>query len=130
MNIQRRLWHGYRLGYVADEPLWVSLIKYRAAKDRLALSREAAWGANLISSHVEGSRLHAPIIDLDFAHRYVPSTSTDHAHLYLDVPIPRWRMVALLVALRVARVTEVGFTAWSLRRGGTFVRPEGVSKGV
>jgi hypothetical protein len=123
--LARRYWKGYRLGYVAPEPLWVSLVKYRAAKDRRSASPDEA---NLVSSHLEGSNLHAPIIDIDFPHRYVPSTTEDHAHLYLDVPIPRWRLAVLLVGLRVGRVTEVGFTWWSLRRGGTFVRPRGVSK--
>lgn len=126
-SLNRRFWRGYRLGYVAPEPLWVSLVKYRAAKDREPATPDTA---NLISSHLEGSRMHAPILDLDFPHQYVPSTNDGHAHLYLDVPIERWRLMVLLAALRVARVTEVGFTWWSLRRGGTFVRPEGVSKGV
>ncbi len=118
--INRRYWRGYRLGYVAPEPLWVSLLKYRASKDRQPSS---PGQANLVSSHIQGSTLHAPIIDIDYPHQYVPSTTQDHAHLYLDVAIPRWRMMVLLVGLRVGRVTEVGFTWWSLRRGGTFVRP-------
>ena len=124
--ITRRTWRGYRLGYVADEPLWVSLLKYRPSKDRDPASADTA---NLVSSHLVGSRLHAPIVDLDFDHWYVPSTTDRHAHLYLDVPVARWRLMVLLIGLRVGRVTEVGFTWWSVRRGGTFVRPEGVSKG-
>ena len=123
--LRRRYWKGYRLGYVADEPLWVSLVKYRASKDR---EPSDPAQANLVSSHLEGSRLHAPIIDIDFPHRYVPSTTSEHAHLYLDVAIPRWRLMVLLAGLRIGLVTEVGFTWWSLRRGGTFVRPAGVRK--
>lgn len=121
----RKRWSGHRLGHVADEPLAVSLLRYRADRDREPCDGD---GANLVSSHLPDGR-HAPVIDLDVPHSYAPSSTPGHAHLYLDVPMPRWRMWALLAGLRASGVIEPGFFWWSLRRGGTFVRPEGVRKG-
>ena len=105
-----------------DEPLFLSLVKYRMAEDR--------WpdeNGNLLSSKLKGSKLHAPIIDLDGSHAYVQSTTDGHAHLYLHA-MPRWRMFALLIGLRIAGVIEMGNFWWSIRRGATFVRKPGVQK--
>ncbi len=122
----RTKWHGFKLDYVADEPFWKSLLKYRAYKDRrLARSEE---DANLISSHTDIlEKTHLPVIDLDMPHRYV-ETSPGHAHLYLETETKRWRMIILLIGLYLTGNIEKGFFYWSLRRGGTFVRPEGVKK--
>ena len=38
---------------------------------------------NLVSSMVELGQ-HRPILDLDFAHQYVPSSTEGHGHLYID----------------------------------------------
>lgn len=120
---ERKTWHVDHLDIV-DEPMLLSLVKYRQYADR----QPSETDANVVSSHVVGTRLHAPIIDLDFPHRYVPSTTPGHSHLYLDVPISRWRLFVLLQGLYVGGVIEKGTFYWSLRRGGTFVRREGVKK--
>lgn len=70
-----------------------------------------------------------PILDLDFPHHVVQSTSDGHTHLYLDVPISTWRWFWLMCALRYAGVIELGFFVWSIRRRGNFVRLPGVKKG-
>lgn len=124
--MNRAMWRGFRLNYVADEPLVVSLVKYRAARDREVASGQTA---NLVSSHVVDSPgKHAPVIDLDFPHEYVPSSTAGHGHLYLNVPTSRWRMWALLAGLRISGNIEAGFFWWSLRRGATFVRTPGTDK--
>ncbi len=120
---RRRRWFVDHLD-IRDEPMILSLLKYRQIQDR-RLSREKA---NVVSSHIAGSKLHAPIIDLDFPHRYIPSSTEGHGHLYIDVPMTRWRMFWLLRALYKAGVIEKGHYLWSLRRGGTFVRLPEVSK--
>ena len=122
----RTKWHGFKLDYVADEPFWKSLLKYRAYKDRrLARSDD---DTNLISSHTDIlEKTHLPVIDLDMPHRYV-ETSPGHAHLYLETETKRWRMIVLLIGLYLTGNIEKGFFYWSLRRGGTFVRPEWVRK--
>lgn len=138
--------------------MFVSLLKFRMAKDRtpvhclcdqivlkfnLSVDIERiptnpdypaqhlvecpVHGANLISSRLLNGR-HKPVLDMDFPHRYSPSTKLGHGHLYLDVELPYWRWLVLMIGLRVGGVIEGGFFWWSLRRGGNFVRPQGVRK--
>lgn len=118
----RRTWRVNHLDIV-DEPMALSMLKYRQYEDRHPADMEA----NVVSSHWAKGE-HLPIIDLDFPHEYVPSTTPGHAHLYLNRPIKRWRMVILLWGLYVGGVIEKGYFLWSLRRGGTFVRRVGVRK--
>lgn len=66
--------------------------------------------ANVVSSHWDEDK-HLPILDLDFDHLYVPSTTPGHAHLYLNVPIRRWRLFVLLWGL------YVGGVIWGRNRG-------------
>lgn len=120
---RRKTWHVEHLDIV-DEPMILSLMKYRQYEDRQPRDSDA----NVVSSHLVGTRLHAPILDLDYPHRYVPSTTPGHGHLYLNRPIPRWRLFILLWGLYMGRVIEPGNFWWSLRRGGTFVRRQDVKK--
>lgn len=110
-----------------DEPLALSLLKYRMDQDRWRTVEGVEHMANLTSSYLHGSKLHAPILDLDGAHLYVESTTEGHGHLYLP-PMKRWKMFFILFALYVGGVIEMGNFWWSLRRGGTFVRLPGTPK--
>lgn len=110
-----------------DEPLALSLIRYRMDADRWRVADGHEHEANLVSSHLRGSKLHAPILDLDGEHLYVESTTEGHGHLYLP-PMRRWKMFFILFALCVGGVIEMGNFWWSLRRGGTFVRRPGTRK--
>jgi hypothetical protein len=122
---ERKTWRGYSLNYIANEHFVLSLLKYRASRDRVSATNELA---NIESSHVVGSSLHAPIIDLDQPHSYVSSSTPGHGHLYLNVPTTRARMFLLLLGLRATGNLERGTFWWSIRRGATFVRPPGVYK--
>ena len=116
MKIRRERWQADLLAF-KDEPMILSLVKYNMAKDR-----HPDVSGNLVSSHIHGSKLHAPVIDIDVPVRLIPSTTPGHTHLYIDVPMSRVRMMVLLWALKVAGVLEMGSFWWSLRRGATFVR--------
>lgn len=84
--------------------------------------------ANVITSEIVGSSLHAPVIDLDVPALLVPSTTLGHSHLYIDVPM-RWdRYVRLLDALAHAGIIEEGYARASIARGFTAVRPPWVKK--
>lgn len=120
---RRRTWRVDHLD-VVDEPMVKSMIRYRQYEDRHPQDENA----NVVSSHLGPSGLHAPIIDLDFPHLYVPSTTPGHGHLYFNVPTRRWRMFVLLWGLYLTGNIEKGYFLWSLRRGGTFVRRPGVKK--
>lgn len=123
---ERQTWHVDHLDIV-DEPMLLSMLKYRQYEDRQPDDTDA----NVVSSNVIGTRRHLPIIDLDFPHRYIPSSTPGHGHLYLDFPeggISFWRLFWLLWGLRQAKAIERGYFWWSIRRGGTFVRRPGVRK--
>ena len=121
-DVERVNWHADLLN-VVDEPMILSLLRYDMAADR-----QIDPDGELVSSYLLGSKLHAPIIDLDFPHHYVPSTNGGHGHLYIDTPMSQAKMMFLLWALRVTGVIEQGNFWWSLRRGGTFVRRPGIAK--
>lgn len=124
----RTLWYAHSFR-IKDEPLAKSLIEYRLKEDRELMSvgpGPSTQGGkhgfpNLISSLTTDGK-HMPILDLDFPHRVEPSTTPGHSHLYLDVPISKWRWFVLMSALRFAGVIELGFYVWSIRRGANFVR--------
>lgn len=121
---ERMIWRVDHLD-VVDEPMILSMLKYRQYEDRHPDAD--IFDGNVVSSHLPDGK-HAPIIDLDYAHTYVPSTTPNHGHLYLHTPISRWRLYALLWGLYVGGAIEKGNFWWSLRRGGTFVRRRGVKK--
>lgn len=83
--------------------------------------------ARLISSelrhrHPDGSKLHSPVLDIDFPVRLVPSATPGHFHLYLDglaISTPVYE--DLLRALAKAGVIEKGYAEAGIRREATFV---------
>ena len=84
--------------------------------------------ANLISSMLPKDGWHAPVLDIDFEAKLLPSTTPGHYHLYLDKEM-RWdTYVFLLRALATAGVIEWGFYHLSIARGASFVRKPGVLK--
>lgn len=106
-----------------DEPMFLSLARYDLHKDRTP-----DVDGQLVSSYLDGSSLHAPVLDIDVPIRLIPSSTDGHSHLYIDVPMHRITMFVMLGGLMVAGVVEPGFFWWSLRRGGCFVRRPGVVK--
>lgn len=121
-NQVRTTWRAEDLG-IEPEPLMVSLIKYRQKKNRV----QTDDNPNLVSSlTTKGKQM--PIIDLDFPHHIVKSTTDGHHHLYIDVPMSKWRWLVLMFGLYVSGVVELGYFVWSLRRGANFVRIDGVRK--
>lgn len=82
---------------------------------------------NLVSSLCSDG-MHMPVLDLDIPHRYEPSSTPGHGHLYLDVPMTWDVCVKLLGALADAGIIEEGFARLSIERGASFVRKPGVHK--
>lgn len=99
---------------------------YVAIEDR---NRVDPGFGNLISSEVDdGTGLHMPVLDIDFAAELVPSRTPGHFHLYLDKPMTWGTYRNLLRALADAGVIEPGYASASIERGATFVRKPGVPK--
>lgn len=109
-----------------DGPLLWQLLRYRMRLDRDEVTALPDW-ANLVSSRTTSGK-QMPILDLDFPHAVIDSSTPGHKHLYLDREISNWRWVALMIGLRLAHVIEPGFFIWSMRRRGNFVRLPGLPK--
>lgn len=122
----RTLWYAPNL-CIEDEPMVKSLWKYRQDLDRWPV--EHARDANLVSS-LTFNGTHAPIIDLDFPHRVVPSSTPGHSHLFLDVEMSRFKLIVLMLTLWFCGVVEMGHAVWTIRRGASFVRIPGQPKTV
>lgn len=93
--------------------------------DTVFVSEDAA---NLVTSATGRGDWHLPVLDLDVPHRYVPSSTEGHGHLYLDTPLPWDAYVKLLRALSEAGILEYGYVDASIEKGATMVRKPGVLK--
>lgn len=122
---ERTYWIAPDLG-IKNEPLLVSLIRYRQKKNRRRVPPTSPY-ANLISSKTTTGK-QKPIIDLDFEFEIKPSSTPGHYHLYLNHEISNTRFVVLMAALWFSGVVEMGYAVWSIRRMGNFVRPPGIKK--
>jgi len=74
------------------------------------------------------TRVHRPVLDLDFPAQLVPSSTPGHFHLYLDLEVPHAKYMTLLGALADAGVIEPGYCGASQERGYTAVRLPWVKK--
>lgn len=116
---RRTLWYCEAVEVVDGEKIVIGPGGYEeGSQDRVRATGE---NANLIASALEDGR-HAPVLDIDFEARLVPSLTEGHYHLYLDRAMswPRYRL--LLWALKVAGVIEPGFYRASIARRMTMCR--------
>lgn len=119
--------HWYAKDFIIkDEPLMKSLLEYRQKENRIPTKGTTVM-PNLVSSITHDGK-QMPILDMDFPHRIVPSSTPGHNHIFIDVKMSKFRWFVLMCALYFAGVIELGFFVWSLRRGGNFVRLPGVVK--
>lgn len=111
---RKTYWTDYRNGGQSDSPLDN---EHRFETSELAEIR-------LVSSELKAPHfgMHAPVLDLDFPCRLVPSTTDGHYHLYLDKPMSWEDYTALLQILMVVGILEEGYVSAALKRKSTFVR--------
>ena len=84
--------------------------------------------ANLVAS-LCADGLHRPALDIDVPVRLVPSSTSDHWHLYFPtVKLTEAAYFDLLDALEAAGILGKGFVAHSKRRGATWLRLPDVKK--
>lgn len=112
---------------VCGRKLYKRDLKDRGAKYERVFRMEEA---NLVGSQLKvKSRLHRPVIDLDFPCRLIPSSTEGHFHLYLDGIDVEWpKYKDLLIALAAAGVISKGYLEESLNKGFTAVRLPHVKK--
>lgn len=84
--------------------------------------RCVAADANIITSEVQHSSMHAPVLDVDMPCALVPSSTPGHFHLFIERGMTWRRYRRLLRALGRAGILERAFVRASLRRGYTAVR--------
>ena len=83
--------------------------------------------ANLIAS-VTRTGKHAPVLDLDFPCRLVPSSTEGHFHLYIDHEITWEKYERLLIGLYDAGLIQKGWFENARKDKRTYVRKIGVYK--
>lgn len=71
---------------------------------------------------------HAPVLDLDIPHVYVPSSTPGHGHLYLDVPMDDESFWIFLELLSDLGIIEEGYFQASKARGYSAVRLPWIKK--
>lgn len=118
---QRLLWHSPNLDAIerhTDDPE-----QYRAdwTGDEGRHQVDDADAANLVGS-LTATGQHAPVLDIDYPARLVPSSTPGHFHLYLDKEIPWGRYQLVLWALSLAGLIERGYFRAGVARGLTFAR--------
>lgn len=90
--------------------------------------------SNVVTSIVKGGPkdgLHTLCLDIDWPAALIPSSSSDHSHLYIDCdPMPWEKYEKVLEALGDAGVIEPGYAAASIRRQHTSLRMPWVHKSV
>lgn len=85
---------------------------------------------DVVSSEMYGiSGWHAPVLDIDIAHTWVPSTTKNHGHLYFDVMLPWEQYKELLEVLAKCGIIEEGYAGASIAKGFSAVRLPWVKKG-
>lgn len=76
---------------------------------------------NLIGSEIHPG-IHAPVFDIDFPVRAIPSRTPGHYHLYIDKAVSWEDYKELLNVLAKVGIVEKGYVSAAIAKGGTFVR--------
>lgn len=85
-------------------------------------NRYPAKDGNLISSKIEGSSRHFPVLDLDFEAVLIDSKTPGNHHLYLNKDVSWQAYKNLLKALFDAELINDGFYHRALLEEATFCR--------
>jgi hypothetical protein len=102
--VSEKMWDGYST--------WLELTR---------VSVDTPGEAELVSSEI-GNGMHAPVLDIDFHAALVPSSTRDHFHLYLDIPLTWRQYKRLLRALARAGIIEDQYARMSIKRRHSSVR--------
>lgn len=84
--------------------------------------------SDVISSELEDSPYHKPVIDIDVPIRAFPSSTPGHFHLYIDHAIEWNDYVNLLKTMAIVGIVEAGYVDASIQRGATHVRLPWIKK--
>ena len=99
----------------------VPLGEANAVGSSLAWSTKLRDGRTLLQPDTT-QRMHFPLLDLDVAHCYIPSSTPGHAHLILATPVCWHDYVELLRIMDKCGILQHGYVEASLKRGETWIR--------
>lgn len=116
----RTLWNSPTLDHIIEQD-WDPRDYRDAWTDDERVQVDNEDDANLIAS-LTTNGTHAPVLDIDYPARLIPSSTPGHYHLYLDREIPWHRYQLALWALSVAGLIEPGFARAAAARKMTFAR--------
>lgn len=85
--------------------------------------------ANLLTSEKYNGK-HALLLDLDTQHHYVPSTTEDHGHIYINADLDYEDMIQILEILAKHGIVQQGYLEWTKARGASSLRPPWVNKKI
>lgn len=113
---------------VGSDQIDPNTIRRNDAEGKLRLQADGnLWGSSL------GMAMHAPILDLDFPHSYVPSKTEGHGHLYIHKPVDAKMLAELLNLLHRMGLMGMGNVHQFEVRGQLFAActtPEAVTAGM
>lgn len=115
------------VGGPVERTYWKIDLGSSDAPDETGRRTSEAADANCVSSLLVDGR-NAPLLDLDIPHRYVPSSTEGHGHLYLDVPLDRDQWELLMTTLGAVGILEPGYVTAAIRRGHSELRLPHVKK--
>lgn len=113
--------------YYKVENLTASDVTPKQPDDRVEVTEREA---NLVSSQLQNSDFHMPILDFDFECELIPSSTPGHFHFYINKEISWPEYMAVLTSLAAAGLLEVNYVQASIARRATFVRKPGILKVV
>ncbi len=116
----RTLWNSPTLDHIIEQD-WDPRDYRDAWTDDQRTQVDNDNDANLIGS-LTTNGTHAPVLDIDYPARLIPSSTPGHYHLYLDREIPWGRYQLVLWVLSLAGLIEPGFFRAAIARGMTFAR--------
>lgn len=84
--------------------------------------------AEVVSSQIEGTSWHTPMIDIDLPTRVLETSTPGHFHLYIDKPVKLKPYLKMLKAMTEAGIVEPGFYKAACGRKATHLRVPWVEK--
>lgn len=108
-----------------DNPIVLTYKGEEGNEYRNEYAHQVVWNerdAHIITSKSVLGDLHYPVLDLDCAHQYYPSSTEGHGHLYIDVGIGWEAYKEVMEVLAKYGIIQMGYYKASVARGYSAVR--------
>lgn len=120
---QHRYWSvDFKGGESSEDP------EQPVSRPQAELEEAHTWSSELVDAEGNRTGYHTVMLDIDHPVRVLPSSTTGHYHLYIDVPVEETKYFDALDALAKAGIVEQGYVEASRARAGTHLRLPWVKK--